>query len=101
MSREQRRQARDVLSQAAIANGGYLTEYMATRSPEGREQAEADLVQVFTSEEGLRVLNLMRIAVSLRCDPLGADDRALRETNAIRNFVAELTRIATNDREPA
>lgn len=79
-----------------------LGEYLNSLRADGEEGArmaeflEADLMEVFTSEEGLRILKLFEKAVLFRASPNGANDGALRELNAVRNFVLEIRRYVAN-----
>lgn len=78
--------------------GNYLL-HLKGDSPEGAELAdllEADLIETFTTESGLRVLRLLEKSILLSSQPNGAPEGALRETNAVRNFVLELRRIVSN-----
>lgn len=61
-----------------------------------REQLEADLIETFTSETGLRALKLFEKSVLLSAQPNGSSDGALRETNAVRNFVLEIRRLVSH-----
>lgn len=74
---------------------GFLSSYLAwmrTENPEGADLLEADLAEIFSDEKGLRVLKLMEKSILNRVEKLGASDSALREINAVRNFVAEIRR---------
>ncbi len=76
-----------------------LTRYLAfirQEYPEEAEQLEADLIQLFTSELGVKVLILLTKATVEMSVPNGADDRALREINAVRNFVLDIRRIVAH-----
>lgn len=75
--------------------GGYLA-WMRAENPRGSDSLEADLIETFSSEEGLRVLKLFEKSVLYRPTPDGSDDRALREANAVRNFVFEIRRIVSH-----
>lgn len=75
--------------------GGYLAE-MDRRNPEGADALRADLAEVFNTDEGLRVLILFENAVLKSALPNGSSDSALRESNAVRNFVLEIRRIVAN-----
>lgn len=82
-----------------MSAGNWIKSHLAyhrSEDPEGAEVLEADLIEVFSSEKGLRVLKLLEKAVLLRSIPDGADDRALREANAVRNFNLEIRRIVAN-----
>ena len=75
-----------------------ITEYlnwMRSQGDEGAEAADllhADIQETFKSETGLRVLILMEKSVNNRVLPDGSSEGALREHNAIRNFVHDLRR---------
>lgn len=75
--------------------GRYLS-YMRSENSEGAETLEADIVETFTTDEGLRVLIMLEKAVLLSSIPDGADDRALREKNAVANFVLEIRRLVAH-----
>lgn len=82
---------------------GRLASYLSWVSSEGgkdgpdlREKLEADLIETFSTEAGLRTLILLEKALLLSSVPDGADDRALREANAVRNFVLEIRRYVAN-----
>ena len=75
--------------------GKYLA-WMGQENPDGAEKLTNDLTQVFTTEEGLRVLKMMENSVLLAGVPDGAPDSALREMNAVRNFVLEIRRIVSH-----
>lgn len=78
--------------------GEYLT-HLRSSGPDGAQMAdalEADLIETFQSESGLRVLKLFEKSVLLRAVPNGCGDGALRENNAVRNFVLEIRRLASN-----
>ena len=67
--------------------------------PEGAKVAdmlEADLIETFTTESGLRTLRLFEKSILLSSQPNGSADSALRETNAVRNFILELRRLVSN-----
>ncbi|MFY0633677.1 MAG: hypothetical protein JXQ91_07690 [Vannielia sp.] len=79
----------------------YLNFVRSNLGEEGPETADALIVDIhdtFTSEAGLRVLKLMEKAVLHAPQPLGSPDSALREMNAIRNFVLNLRRIVAHGR---
>lgn len=78
--------------------GEYLV-HLRSMSAEGGETAdflEADLIETFQTEAGLRVLKLMEKAVLFRGVPNGSSEGALREINAVRNFVMEIRRLVSN-----
>jgi len=84
------------------SGSGFIGRYLAWMrndvddGPAAAEGLISDVEKAFTTEEGLRVLILMEKAVLLSSVPDGSDDRALREVNAVRNFVLEIRRIVTN-----
>ena len=57
---------------------------------------EADLIETFTTETGLRVLVMLEKAVLHVALPPGSSEGALRESNAQRNLVLEIRRIVAN-----
>lgn len=71
--------------------GAHLA-WMRGENPEGAEALEDDLKEVFSSDEGLRVLKLLEKSVLFAGVPNGSSDGALREINAVRNFVLEIRR---------
>lgn len=76
-----------------------LTRYLSYRHSEWPEEADAlmtDLVELFSSEKGLRVLLLLTKATVEMSVANGADERALRENNAVRNFVLDIRRIVAH-----
>lgn len=75
--------------------GKYLA-WMRNEDPGAAEGLMADVVKTFTTEEGLRVLILLEKSTLQMSVPDGADDRALREANAVRNFVLEIRRIVAH-----
>jgi hypothetical protein len=75
--------------------GAYLA-YMRSENPEGAEAIEADVMSIFSSDEGLRVLKLLEKSTLFSSLKNGSDDRALREMNAVRNFVLEIRRIVSH-----
>lgn len=93
-----RREAKQRMQMDPAGNsmlGGYLAE-MDRRNPEGADQLRADLAETFNTDEGLRVLILFENAVLKSALPNGSSDSALREANAVRNFVLEIRRIIAN-----
>lgn len=73
--------------------------FLRSMGPDGAEAANlltADMIETFTSESGLRVLKLFEKAVLQTSLKNGASDGALRESNAVRNFVLDLRRIVAN-----
>lgn len=78
---------------------GQIASYLAWMSAEGGDkgpeivqQLEADLMETFSTEAGIRTLIMLEKAILLSSVANGVDDRALREANAVRNFVLELRR---------
>lgn len=77
---------------------GYLND-IRSRGEEGPDIAaslEADMIECFTTEAGLKVLKLFEKAVLLSAPKANAPDSALREMNAVRSFVLEIRRIVAN-----
>lgn len=70
--------------------------WMRGENPEGAEQLHADIIETFTTEKGLRVLKLMEKSVLYAGAPNGSSDGALREMNAVRNFVLEIRRLVSH-----
>lgn len=66
--------------------------WMREENPEGAEALEDDLRTVFRTEEGLRVLKLLEKSTLYQGIPNGSPDSALRESNAVRNFILEIRR---------
>lgn len=64
--------------------------------PAAAEELMGILVDTFTTENGLKTLILFEKAVLLAALPNGSPDGALRENNAVRNFVLEIRRIVAN-----
>lgn len=98
-SRETRRKAREQLQDDRLSKSGIITQYLAQmreKNPDGADALEVDVAELFLSEKGLRVLKLLEKSVLLTDLPLGSSDGALRETNAMRNLVMEIRRIAAN-----
>lgn len=82
------------------AIGRYLA-YMRSEGDEGAVNADElsnDLVKTFTTPEGLKVLMMMEKSVLYTGVSDGSPDSALREANAVRNFVLEIRRIVSNGR---
>lgn len=78
---------------------GFLQEYLAwmrSENPAGADRLEDDLRTVFTTDEGLRVLKLFEKSTVKRPLSNGAPDSALREINAVRNFILEIERIVAH-----
>lgn len=93
-----RRAARERMQMDPPGNsmlGAYLAE-MDRRNPDGADLLRADLAETFNTDEGLRVLILFENAVLKSALPNGSPDSALREANAVRNFVLEIRRIIAN-----
>lgn len=93
-----RREMMERMKADAIGNsmlGAYLAE-MQRRNPEGADLLMADLAATFSTEEGVRVLILLENAILKSALPNGSSDSALREANALRNFVLEIRRIIAN-----
>jgi hypothetical protein len=79
------------------ALSAYL-DWMRQEHPDEAEGLEADIAEAFTTETGLRVLKLLEKSVLKVAQPNGASDGALREMNAVRNFVLDIERIVSNAR---
>lgn len=75
--------------------GTYLN-WLRAENAAGADSLEADIVETFTTETGLRVLKLMEKSVLYAGVPNGAPESALREVNAVRNFVLEIRRLVSN-----
>lgn len=75
--------------------GGYLA-WFRQNDPEAAASLEADIIQTFTSEEGLRVLKLLEKAVLMVALDQDASVGALQQLNANRNLVLEIRRIVAN-----
>jgi hypothetical protein len=78
--------------------GRYLNE-VRSMGQDGAESAallEADLIETFSTETGLRVLIMLEKAVLHVALPPGSPEGALREINAQRNLVLEIRRIVAN-----
>jgi hypothetical protein len=78
--------------------GRYLT-WMRQNGENGAEDAkglEADIIETFTTDAGLRVLKLFEKSTLFSAMPNGTSDGALREENAVRNFILELRRLVSN-----
>lgn len=78
--------------------GHYLNQLrkMGQESAEHAAFLEADLIETFTTESGLRVLLMLEKAVLHVALPPGSPEGALREINAQRNLVLEIRRIVAN-----
>lgn len=86
------------MKEAPLGNSmlGYYLAEMMTKNPDGANAIMADIAETFSTDEGLRVLILFENSV-LKCAlPNGSSDSALREANALRNFVLEIMRIVSN-----
>lgn len=60
------------------------------------DQLRAIIADTFTSEIGIKALMLFEKAALNAVVPNGGSESALRETNAVRNFVADIRRIVSN-----
>lgn len=70
--------------------------FLKSTGDDGAESAEIlknDIVETFTSENGLRVLKLLEKSVLLTSLPTNCSDSALREMNGARNLVNDIRRI--------
>lgn len=70
--------------------------WLRSEDPAYADALEADMIDIFTSEEGLRVLKLLEKSVLFAGIQNGSPDGALREANAVRNFVLNIRRIVGN-----
>ncbi|MGC0225153.1 hypothetical protein [Pseudooceanicola nitratireducens] len=79
-----------------------LSQYLNWLRSEGEDGAlacaslEADIAELFRTETGLRVLKLMEKSVLYQGIPNGSPDGALREMNAVKNFVLEIRRYVSH-----
>lgn len=64
--------------------------------PEMAEALEADVIETFSTDAGLRVLKLFEKSTLLTAQPNGCSEGALREANAVRNFVLNIRRIVSH-----
>lgn len=71
---------------------GWMNKEGGKEGPAASESLAADIAATFSTPEGLRTLIMLEKATLLSSVPDGADDRALRESNAVRNFVLEIRR---------
>lgn len=87
--------------QLEIGKPSYIGKYLAAlrdNNPDGAEQLARDIYDIFSTEQGLRVLILFEKAVLHLGMPEGADPRALQEWNGARNFNLELRRLVAHGR---
>lgn len=70
--------------------------WLRDQDPAISESLTVDLVECFTTDQGLRVLKLFEKSVLHYAAPDGSSDSALREINAVRNFVLEIRRLVGN-----
>ena len=85
--------------QKELPSNGFLHLYlnmMRNENAEGAEELMADVIDIFSTEEGLRVLKLFEKSVLHTGVPNGSSDGALRELNAVRNFVLEIRNIVAH-----
>ncbi|WP_065325801.1 hypothetical protein [Tritonibacter mobilis] len=75
--------------------------WMQSENPEGAEDLRDALHATFATEEGLKALMLMEKSVLYIGVPDGSPDGALRELNAVRNFVLEIRRYVSNGKPAA
>lgn len=75
--------------------GTYLR-WMRSENPQGAASLEADLAEVFSTDAGVRVMIMLEKSTLLAGVSNGASDSALREANAVRNFVLEIRRLVSN-----
>ena len=83
------------LPKGSGALSGYIAE-LSNISPDLSDQALEITHNALTSDNGLKLLKLLENSILLSSPPNGVSDSALREMNAVRNFVLELRRLATN-----
>lgn len=69
---------------------------MAEDQPKEAELLRQDIQQIFGTEQGARVLILLKNAVLMASLPAEASDRALREHNAQKTLINDLRRIVAN-----
>ena len=82
----------------SAALNGYLA-HLRTLGPEGvaaAEENEKNLVDLFSSDLGIKVLIFLQKSVLESSLPPDANDSALREHNGVRNFVLELRSIVAH-----
>ena len=72
--------------------------YLREDSPELADRYFADIHACFTTEAGVRVMELLEKAVLLTPEPPGCSDRALREKNGQRLLIAEIRRIVKHSK---
>lgn len=88
--------------QIALSQLGAHLNFLRGEGEEGAAVAEEltnDIVETFTTPSGLKVLMLLEKSVLFSGAKNGAPDSALREMNAVRNFVLEIRRIVANGRQ--
>lgn len=85
-----------------IPGDGPITDYLRVLRAQGDESASSAeeltkiIVRLFQSSDGIKFLILLEKAVLLSGPPNGCSDSALREANAVRNFVTDLRRIVAH-----
>ena len=78
---------------------GPITKYLAwmrSENPQGADGLEADIIQTFSTPEGLRVLKLLEKSILKTAEPLGSPVSALLEANAMRILTLEIRRIVSH-----
>ena len=68
-------------------------------NPAGADSLEADIVDVFSTEKGMRVMTMLEKAVLLVGTPEGISDCALREWHGARNLILEMRRLLAHGRK--
>lgn len=92
----------DQMKLEAVAPPSEITAYLnhlRGEGPDGVEMAEeltAIMVDLFQTENGIKFLIMLEKAVLLSGISNGMSDSALRERNAVRNFVLNLRSIVAN-----
>lgn len=96
-----RQKVRDRLKQKLGFNptvspiSAYLAQ-LRVENPDGADKIVAGMIDIFTSENGRKFMNLLDISIlQISLNP-EVSDRALREHNAHRNLVNDLRRIISN-----
>ena len=84
---------RDMPAMSALSH--YLN-WVRGQDAEAAQGLEADIMEAFSTDAGLRVLKLFEKSVLLVGQPSNSTDGALREMNAVRNFVLEIRRYVAN-----
>lgn len=85
--------------QPAMSQLGAHLNWLRGSSDEGAAAADEltdAIVKTFTTDQGLKVLMLFEKSVLFAAAPNGSSDGALREMNAVRNFILEIRRYVAN-----